>query len=78
MTSIAPLREHAVELAHAFRQIAVGRRDHRVIVIAHQAISVAHPVKPRDRIAKDLQKPLTVFVILVYGLAPIAARSNVV
>lgn len=28
VTAIAPLRKHAIELAHPFGQIAIRRRDH--------------------------------------------------
>ena len=40
---------HAVQIAHAAREVGRRRLEHEVIMVAHQAIGVAQPAPPRDR-----------------------------
>ena len=50
MPTIAGLGKYAVQQAHPFLQVSVGRLDHQMIVIAHQTIGVADPVEFRQNI----------------------------
>lgn len=56
VTPIAPWREHAIELAHPFGQIAIRRRDPQMIVIAHQAIRMATPIEVLDHLTEHVKE----------------------
>lgn len=75
---VAPLRVNTVELTHALREIAIRRRNHRVVVIAHQAIRMAAPVERRHHLAQHFQELRAIDIVLVDRLAPIAARADVI
>lgn len=78
VAAIAVLREHAIELAHALRQIAIGRFDQQMVVIAHQAVGMHHPVERQHDLAQHLQKARAVNIILVDRLTSVATRGHVV
>lgn len=46
MPTIETLCIDTVELAHALRQVALGRLNDKVVMIAHQAIVLDGPIKP--------------------------------
>jgi len=46
VTAVGPLSKHTVQLPHPFGQIALGGFDHEVVMIPHQAVSMAAPAKP--------------------------------
>ena len=56
VTSI--LSVDAVELTHAFRQIAVRRLNQQVVVVIHQAPGMAYPVEVGNDLLQDRQKHL--------------------
>jgi len=49
VAGVEALRVASVQVAHAVREIGLGRLDDQVIVVAHQAADVHEPpVAPRD------------------------------
>ena len=56
VVAIDPLRVDPVEVAHASRQVRVGRLDHKVVVIAHKAVRIAEPSEAIYYFAKDLKE----------------------
>jgi hypothetical protein len=78
MPTIRALRIHAVELAHPLREIAIRGLNHQMIVIAHQAVGVTQPVEILDHRSQNIQKSMTVFVVLEDPLLAVAPRRNVV
>lgn len=78
MPPVAPLREHAVELAHPFRQVSVRRRDHKMAVVAHQAVRRAAPVELPYRLPKYIEELRALPIVLVDRLTTIATRRHVI
>ena len=78
VTSIAPLREHAIELAHTLRKISIRRGNHQMIVIAHKAVRMATPIELPDHLTEHFQKMLAIRVILIDRLTAIPTRGHVV
>jgi hypothetical protein len=78
MPPVEPLRIHAIELAHASRQIAARRFHEQVIVILHQAVSVTAPIKPLHDGSDYGQELLTVTGIGVNRLTSIASRRDMI
>ena len=46
--SVIFLSIDAVQLAHANGQIGVGRFDHEVVMVIHEAVGMADPVPKKD------------------------------
>jgi hypothetical protein len=78
MSAIAVLGEYPIELAHALRQIAVRRLDQQVVVIAHQAVRMHHPIERRRHPTQHLQKARAIRIVLIDRLTPIPTRGHVV
>lgn len=63
----------AVELAHRFRQIGLGRFHHQMEVVVQQAVGVQQKMKTGDDARQDSKKAIPVFVIqedVLLGVAP--------
>ncbi|MCW8807197.1 MAG: hypothetical protein OQK79_03660 [Rhodanobacter sp.] len=78
VTPIAPLCEHAIELPHPFRQTDIRRRDHQMVVMAHQAVRMAAPIELPDHLTENFQKMLAVRVTLIDRLTAITTRRHMV
>gem|GEM_PF-5278430 len=56
MLSIEFLRIDASKLPHSSREIGIGSFNQQVVVVVHQAVAVATPIIPLDKIAKDCKE----------------------
>ena len=65
-------------MAHQTREIGAARVQHQVVVIAHLAIGQHLRVEPVHRLGNDFQLRVSVLVVAVDRLAPVAARGDVV
>lgn len=68
----------AVEGLGVARQVGLAGVQQQVVVIAHEAVGPGLCVKALERLAHDVQKQRAVGIVLRDGLAPVAARSDVV
>lgn len=66
-----------VILKLSFGEIAVRRRDHRAVMVAHQAVRMAASVESRYHFAKDAQKPRAIRIILENRFTTITQRRHV-
>ena len=73
VSPIGPLREHAVQLAHALGQRRVTSLDQEVIVVAHQAVGMAHPAEPITDLSQHLKKHHPVGIVQIDILTTIAS-----
>jgi hypothetical protein len=78
MTAVEGLRIAPIKLAHALRQIAIGSLDQQVVVIAHETVGMAEPVKAADHGLQGHQEGGAIGVIPINGLASVAAGGDVV
>lgn len=78
VAAIDALRIDAVQLPHALAEIALGRFDHQVIVVAHLAVGVDDEVKARGDQAEHLEPGVAVGVVAIDGVAPVAAAGHMV
>src|SRR5688500_1273515 len=60
MSLVVGLGIYAIELPHSFRQISIGCFNHQVIVVVHQAIGMANPVKTLDHSCKRIQEKFSI------------------
>jgi hypothetical protein len=68
----------AVKLSHSEGEVAVGCFDQKMIVVAHEAVSVAQPVVTLVDVLKGVKEVLAVLVVFEDRLLFVAARSNMV
>ena len=59
-------------------RIAVRRFNQQVVMVAHQAIGVDHPVESINRFGQHLQKQRPVGVVPIDILPPVTTRSDVI
>lgn len=78
VTLIKELGVDAVKLSHAEGEVAVGCFDQKMIVVAHEAVSVAQPVVTLVDVLKGVEEILAVLVVFEDGFLFIAARGNMV
>ena len=79
--AVAPvegLGVHAIQVAHAAREVGCRRLEHEVIVVAHQAIRVTEPAPPLDRAPQEVEKAATIGGVLIDRRLRVAARGHVV
>ena len=62
MQFIEELRIHAIQLPHAERQIAIRRFDQQMIMVVHQAVSVADPIVALVDMLESVEKVYAVLV----------------
>jgi hypothetical protein len=68
----------AVEVAHALREVRLGRLDEEVVVVAEQAAGVEAPSIPADHAAQLVEEDAAVVVVEEAELLVVAARGDVV
>jgi len=78
MLSIEILRVRAIEELHAFGQGWRMGFNQQMVVIVHQAISVAIPIVAIDRILQQHQKLLTINIITIDVFPSVASRSHMI
>lgn len=76
--SIVILGIDTVQLAHAAGEIAVRRFNQKVLMIAHQAISMTQPVVLLADLAKQAKERRPIIVIFVNRLTPVTTRGDVI
>ena len=76
--SVIFLSIDAVQVAHADGQIGIGRFDHEVVVVIHEAIGVADPVVPLNNCAEDEKEYLPILIVAEYLVPRIPARGNMI
>ncbi len=72
------MRIDTIELPRAQRQVAFDGFNQNMVMIVHQAPSMASPVEPGTHLAKYLQPDDSVMVIMEDVLPPIPTRSGMV
>ena len=75
---IKELGVNAVHLAHADGEIPVRRLDEKMVVVVHEAVSVAKPVVAFIDEAKDFEKGISVLVVFEYGFFIVASISDMI
>ena len=78
MAAVAGLGVHAIELAHAFGQIAIRRLHQKMVVVVHQTPGIAEPVELVDDLTQCLEKSLPIQVVVKNVFAPIASGGDVI
>jgi hypothetical protein len=68
----------AVEVAHALREVRLGRLDEEVVVVAEQAAGVEAPSIPADHAAQLVEEDAAVVVVEEAQTAVVAAGRDVV
>jgi hypothetical protein len=76
--SIQCLRVNAIQLPHPLGQVPIWRLDYQMIVVIHQTVGMADPVKALGDLKKGSEKQFTVSVVPKNRLAFVAPRSDVV
>src|SRR3972149_40239 len=64
VASIIDLGVEAVEMAHSLREVSLRCFDYQVIVVVHQTVGVAQPVKTVDHLAHDLQERFAIAIVI--------------
>jgi hypothetical protein len=73
MVAIEALSVDPVNVPHAHREIAINRFHKQVVVIGHQAISIATPIKAPYRLLDQIKETRPVSIIFKYrhpGVSP--------
>jgi hypothetical protein len=78
MAFIEKLSINAVQLPHAYREIAVGGLNEQMVMVGHEAVGVAYPIVSLVDVLKGIEEIDTVLVILKNGFFLIPARGHVV
>ena len=65
-------------MSHAEGEIAIRSFDEQVIVVIHEAVSMAKPVIAFIDVSKNPQKGLPVFVVFEYGFFVVAPIGDVI
>ena len=65
-------------MAHAYGEIGVGGFDQKMIVIAHEAVSVTDPVIPTVNVLQGVEKIDAVLVGSEDGLLLVPAGSDMI
>ena len=78
MPLIEKLRVDAVQLTHADGQVAVRGFDEEMIMIGHEAVSVADPVVSFNDVLEGAQKVLAVSIVFKDGFLFVTARRHMI
>ena len=78
MTRIKVLRLVAVQVAHSTREIAVGRLDEEVVMIAHEAVGVEDEIVRFDHVFKPIEKSFSIAIGEKDVLLCVAASNDVI
>ena len=73
VSAIEVLCVNTIELAHTFREVGFRYFDDHVIVVIHQAIRMAPPVKAAAYLPEHAQPLESVFIVIINRLTPIAS-----
>ncbi len=70
--TVKSLRVNTIQLSHPGNQVPVRGFDHQMVVVVHQAISVAEPIETRLNSLQDIKEHLIVGTLLIDRRARIA------
>jgi hypothetical protein len=65
-------------MSHPFGQIRFRGFDHEMIMIPHQAVSVAAPAKPRNNFTQDIQESCAILIVVKDRFLAIASGSYMI
>ena len=65
-------------MSHAEGEIPVRSLYHDMVMIIHEAISMAKPVVPLVDAGKDFEKCFPILIVFKYGFLVVAAVGNVI
>jgi hypothetical protein len=68
----------AVQLTHAFGEVAVGSFDEEVPVVPHLTVGVDYPVEALADLFQDLQPKFPIVIAQEYIVSPVPAGCDVV
>ena len=75
---IEPLRVVTVHVAHEIREVAVGRLDEEVVMVAHEAVGVEDDVVEGEAIGEVFEKSSAIAIVEEDLLTSIATSGNVI
>jgi len=78
MPMVKELSVDAIQLSHANGEIAVRGLDEKVVMVGHEAVSVADPVVPFVDVLKGIEEVQAVLVVFEDGFFLVPARGDVV
>src|SRR5262249_7831367 len=78
MALVKGLGIDTVKLSHSLRQVSIGCFKDQVIVIVHQAIAMANPVKPLRDLSQCVQKQFPVAIVLEDRFAVVSPGGDMV
>src|SRR5438093_4956783 len=78
VAEVEPSRVSAQKPFHARNQVRLGRLEHQVKMIRHEAIGMNLPARLAARLAQGLDNPLAVVVVVEDRFAPVPTVHNVV
>ena len=78
MAAIGSLGVYAIQVSHSLRQVTLHRFNQKMIMIRHQAESMANPIVSFNRFRQHVQKGLAILIILVNRSAPVTPGSDVI
>ena len=78
VAAVGRLGVHAIELAHAFREIGLRGFHDEMVMVGHQAIRMTAPVEALNHFAQHVDEGRSVGVVFHDRLAPIAAGGDVI
>jgi hypothetical protein len=65
-------------MSHPFGQIRFRGSDHEVIMIPHQAVSMAAPTKPGNNFVQDTQETGAILIVVKDRFLPIPSGSQMI
>jgi hypothetical protein len=78
MSLIESLRIDTVQLPHAFRKISIGCINEQMVMIVHQAVSVAEPIVSKGNIRKGIQEKRSILIVSENCLSFVSSTRNVI
>jgi len=78
MSLIESLGIDTVQLPHAYRKISIGGINEQMVMIIHQAVSMAEPIVPKGNILKRIQEHLSVLIVSENCLSFVSSASDVI
>ena len=78
MHTVEGLSIHAIELAHAGREISIKSFNDQVIMICHQTIPVAEPVELPANLTEQIEPLLPIIVMKKNIIRAVTTGSDVI
>lgn len=78
MLLVIGLGVYPIELPHSFGQVSIRRFNDQMIVVIHQAISMADQMKSFVDLSKCVQEKFTITIVLEDRFALVSARRDMI